>query len=293
MCLGILAACAEEGQEATDDKTGLEHEQVVSVDWLQDRLEDEDLLILDARGADDYHAGHIPTSINTPWQQFARMGDEPGTENWGVLLTEEELSERLSEIGMTEDLEVVIYTDPNGWGEDGRIMWMLDMVGLTDVKLLDGGWTAWEAADGEVSDESTEPTPSEFEVTSMDLSTFASTDYLSENREDIKIIDTRTENEYDGAADFGELRGGHIPGASHLYFKEFFNDDSTLKSEDEMVKILDDLGIAKDDTIVTYCTAGIRSAHMTMILKMIGYEDVSNYDASIYEWAGNEDLPLE
>ncbi|WP_416148635.1 sulfurtransferase [Salipaludibacillus sp. HK11] len=289
--LSALAACAEDSSETSN--SSMEHEQVVDVDWLENEMEDENLLILDARGADDYEAGHIPSAINTPWQQFAHMGDEPGTENWGVLLTEEELSERLSEIGISDDRQIVIYTDPNGWGEDGRIMWMLDMIGLTDVKMLDGGWTAWETADGEVSDVPTKSTPSDFEVTSMDHSSFATTEYLAENMDDLKIIDTRSLTEYEGATDFGERRGGHIPGASHLYFKEFFNDDSTLKSEEEMVEIMDELGIAKDDTIVTYCTAGIRSAHMTMLLKMAGYENVMNYDASIYEWAGNEDLPLE
>lgn len=296
ICVGALTACTQnEAEHAghSNSEQSFEHDQVVSAEWLQGQMENQDLLILDARGANDYAAGHIPGSINTPWQQFAQMGDEPGTENWGVLLTEEELSERLSEIGITTDQEMIVYTDPNGWGEDGRIMWMLDMVGLTQVKMLDGGWTAWQAANGEVSQEPTQPTPTDFQVTAMDHSTFASTQYVSENLDNVKIIDTRSLNEYEGATDFGERRGGHIPGASHLYFKEFFNNDSTLKSQQEMEDIMDGLGINKDDTIVTYCTAGIRSAHMTMLLKMAGYENVSNYDASIYEWAGNEDLPLE
>ena len=48
----------------------------------------------------------------------------------------------------------------------------------------------------------------------------------------------------------------------------------------------------KDDEIVTYCTAGIRSAHMQIVLDMLGYKDAKNYDQSFNAWAGNEDLEV-
>ncbi|UTW69537.1 hypothetical protein KHA80_22805 [Anaerobacillus sp. HL2] len=86
------------------------------------------------------------------------------------------------------------------------------------------------------------------------------------------VIDTRTEKEFNGATDFGETRGGHIPGSINLPFKELYNNDSTIKSQKDIDAIMSELGISKDDTIVTYCTTGIRSAHMTLILRMAGYE---------------------
>jgi 3-mercaptopyruvate sulfurtransferase SseA len=52
-------------------------------------------------------------------------------------------------------------------------------------------------------------------------------------------------------------------------------------------------GLQPEYPIVTYCTAGIRSAHMALVLRMAGFANARNYDASFYEWAGMEDLPLE
>jgi len=115
----------------------------------------------------------------------------------------------------------------------------------------------------------------------------------SKTRDDLVIIDVREKKEYEGATDFGEARGGHLPGAVNLTFNQFLNEDGTLKTATQIKAILDTNGINADDDIVTYCTAGIRSAHMQIVLTMLGYENVRNYDASFHEWAGNPELLLE
>lgn len=42
--------------------------------------------------------------------------------------------------------------------------------------------------------------------------------------------------------------------------------------------------------IVTYCTAGIRSAYMQLILEMCGFENSMNYDESYYRWCACQDV---
>ncbi len=66
-----------------------------------------------------------------------------------------------------------------------------------------------------------------------------------------------------------------------------------FKSSAEMQKVFEEAGLKKEDEIVTYCTSGIRSAHLSLTLRMMGYENARNYDASFYEWAGDETLELE
>ena len=44
---------------------------------------------------------------------------------------------------------------------------------------------------------------------------------------------------------------------------------------------------------MSYCTIGLRSAHMTTVLKEMGFSKAKNYSASFYEWAGDNSLPLE
>ncbi len=268
---------------------------IVDANWLKENLGKENLLILDARGADTYAKGHIPGAIAVTWQNFADMSGAPGENpNWGTVLEPKALSEKLSAFGISKDKEIVVYTGTKGgWGEDGRIVWMLKRAGFDNVKMLDGGFEYWEANKYEVSKDIVEPTPATVEVTALDNSTNIDTEELASRIGDLVIIDVREKNEYEGAQNFGEARGGHLPGAINITFNRFLNSDGTLKTASEIKAILDENGIKKDDEIVTYCTAGIRSAHMQLVLTMMGYENVRNYDASFYAWSGNPDLELE
>src|SRR5699024_6483232 len=128
-------------------------------------LDNDDLLIIDARGEEAHAEGHIPGAIAVGWQQFTLMEGEPGDPDWGTVLEAEALSERLAEIGVSEDKEIVVYSETiDAWGEDGRILWMLRSAGLDNTKLLDGGFNLWEAEDYEITTDEVTPTPSDFAV---------------------------------------------------------------------------------------------------------------------------------
>lgn len=265
---------------------------LVSVDWLKGQLDRKDLLVLDARGPEAYNKGHIPGAVPTKWQDFSNMDAKRG-EGFAVLLSAEDISAQLQAVGVDENKEIVVYADPNGWGEDGRIVWMLRMAGLKNSKILDGGWPAWTNADGEVSKDTVSVVSTNFSVNTLDLDMFTTTEFIRKNFDDLIIIDSRTKKEFDGATDYGEPRGGHIAGAIHLIWSEFLNMDYTIKTQEEIEAILSKAGIQKDDVIVTYCTSGIRSAHAALVLRMAGYENAMNYDASINEWGAYDELPME
>jgi thiosulfate/3-mercaptopyruvate sulfurtransferase len=265
---------------------------IVDADWLKQNLKNDNILILDAREEKQYNKGHILGAVSAPWPGFADMNGAPGDKNWGVLLDEEALSKKLAEIGVTKDKTIVAYTDVNGWGEDGRIVWMLRMAGLENSKMLSGGINYWKANDYEISKEVVKPTSSDFKLDKINKDLTISTDELNKKLDEVKILDSRNKDEYDGATKFNEARGGHLPGAILLPFNTLLNEDGTFKSSDEMEKIFKDAGLEKDDEIVTYCTAGIRSAHLALVLRMMGYNYAKNYDASYYAWAGDENLPV-
>lgn len=288
----MLVACGTTPKAPDAGSVAQSNDYLVNVQWLNENLNTNNLLLLDARGPESFEQGHIPGAIPVKWQQFAKMDGAPGDTDWGTVLNAPELSAKLSELGIDQNKTIIVYADPNGWGEDGRIVWMLRMAGLTNSKMLSGGWPAWNDAKFEVSKDATTPVASNFQVASLDLDSLATTDWLSTNLDNVVILDTRNAKEFEGATDFGEKRGGHIPGAINIPFKDFFNNDGTIKTATEVEDIMKAKQIDKNSEIVTYCTAGIRSAHMTMILEMAGYQNVKNYDASIYEWAANDALPM-
>lgn len=281
--------------QQTDESVPYVHDDLlVSVDWLNDNL-NANTVIIDARDEKSYKAGHIPGAINSGWQPFTDMeGKQPGDKGWGTLLQKSKLSEVISKFGIDGSKTVVLYSAaPEGWGDDGRIAWTLRVAGLKNVKILNGGWKLWKAKGCPTNKDVPTPTATGYTISAIDESLNTTTEYIVQNSDKIKIIDARETKEYAGATDFGEKRGGHLPNAINITWSKIFNEDGTFKDQKSLEELFTSYGITKDDEIVTYCTKGIRSAHLALVLRMAGYDRAKNYDASFYEWAGDSSLPLD
>lgn len=59
----------------------------------------------------------------------------------------------------------------------------------------------------------------------------------------------------------------------YYYSVELVEDEA---AGEELTAMLETAGLSEEDTIVTYCTAGIRSAYMQLILEMRGFENSIN-----------------
>jgi thiosulfate/3-mercaptopyruvate sulfurtransferase len=287
-----LNKTTETSQAKQVKETGDRALYLTTVDELKGNL--GKVIVWDARADKEYNAGHIKGAINAPWQMFAGVtAGNPGDKGWGTLLPADKIADQLGKLGIDTTKEIVVYADPNGWGEDGRIVWMLRMAGISNSKMLDGGWPAWQAADNETSTEAVKLSPTKATIASLDEALNTTTDAIKSNTGKIKVVDARSEKEFTGATDFGEARGGHLPGAINIPFKEVFNNDGTVKSESDLKALFEKAGLKQDDEIVSYCTKGIRSAYLTMLLQMTGFKNAKNYDASFYEWAGDKALTVE
>ncbi|WP_101772785.1 sulfurtransferase [Peptostreptococcus faecalis] len=271
-----------------DDYSFDDNDYLTSISWLEKNMKENDkLLIIDARTDKEYGKGHIPGAINVSWQMLAKMDGKAGDKDWGTLQDAATLSKTLGDLGISKEKQVVVYGNKDAWGEDGRVVWSLKRAGI-DARMLNGGIDLWSSEKKDVTKDIPEIKKVEVKIDKIDPDINISTDELKKEYDNLKIIDTREKDEYDGATKFGEARGGHLPKSINIPFNKFYNDDATIKSNDEIIKIMDESGIKKDDDIVTYCTGGIRSAHMALALKNAGYEKVRNYDSSFYEWAADE-----
>jgi len=269
--------------KGTTESKGYNNDYFVTANWLADNLENKNIVILDARSEKAYNKEHIPGAINVAWQSLANMKGKAGDKGWGVALNKEELSKKLEALGIDKNTEVITYANKDGWGEDGRLTWELKTAGINS-KMLDGGFDIW-SKEGRVTTKDVPVVVSKtLNIEQINSNTTVTTENLYENMSKYTIVDARAKDEYDGATKFGEAVGGHIKGAISLPFNEVYNEDGTIKSEKELNEIFKKAGLTKEQEIVTYCTAGIRSAHLALILNMLGY-NAKNYDASYYEWA--------
>lgn len=265
---------------------------IASPQYIAARIGSEDVVFVDARGEDAAKKGTIQGAIATAWQPLARCADgASGDEMWGTILPLDQLSQALSAMGITPEKEIILFSDGgNGWGDDGRIAWELIAAGFSNVKIAERGFSALEAAGIPTQKGAAAFTPSEVTVTSLDETHLINTDALVAGYDGFKVVDVRADEEYDGQVLYGEKKGGHLPGAIHIRYTDLFDENNVLKPNGEIIAMFEAAGLGKGDQIVTYCTAGIRSAYMQMVLEMCGYENSMNYDESYYRWCAVQDV---
>ena len=292
--LGCSGGAPEEEEKKVEEKAAFTGDYIVDKAYLEGKIDDGDVIVLDARGEETAAKGTIKNAQAIAWQQLSRMEGKNTDKGWGTLLPKEDMEKQLSAAGLSKDKEIIIFADgKNGWGEDGRILWTLKSCGYEDIKMLDGGYTYWKENGGETTTDIKAPVAAEVTIDEISDEWLITGEELKAGIDTIKIVDTRGADEYAGAVKFGEARGGHIKNAVNIQFIDLFNEDNTLKSNDEIKKMFTDNGIETKDEVALYCTAGIRSGYATIIIDMLGYKDAKNYDASIYEWAADESYPME
>lgn len=225
--------------------------------------------------------GKIPGAKSINWQDFSQAAHP----HRGKLLGNEEiLTQKLQKLGIEQNHPVVVFGDPlNGWGEEGRIVWMLRALGHNQTVLVDGGYQTLLAAKIAFKKKTHNQgnfvvqLRKEWEVNQEELKA----SLLERN---FIVVDTRELREYKGQTPYGEDRGGHIPGAIHLHYKELLGKDGKLRARKDILSLLAVKGIGKDKPIVSYCTGGVRSAWLTAVLNDLGFQ-AKNYPGSMWEWS--------
>lgn len=107
-------------------------------------------------------------------------------------------------------------------------------------------------------------------------------DELAQRLDELRVIDVRSPNEYDGTlGNACDPRQGHIPGALNLDVQELLR-----LGPDEILARIGEPG-----EVVVYCHSGARSSFAVQALSELGY-DARNYVGSWHEWSRTE-LPID
>lgn len=276
-----LAARPALATEAATNGAAIAYER----DWLVTPKAARDLIaagavVLDARDPKLKAAEPLPGASVLVWQDLS----EPNLPTKGRLIADDTvLTAKLQALGVSKDKPVVAVADPvKGWGEDGRIVWTLRTLGHGKAVLVDGGLPAL-LKDG----------PLPVQAAAKGDFVVQRTDRFEIKREDLRaslgapglvVIDAREPREYEGKTPYGETRGGHVPGAKHIWYRDFLDKDGKLLPRAEIEKLLASKGVSKDTSIVSYCTGGIRSGWFTTVLNDLGYT-ARNYAGSMWDWS--------
>lgn len=194
--------------------------------------------------------------------------------------------------GVTPDQPVVVYEKDSGI-RAARAFWLLDYLGHSNVRVLDGGFNDWTAAGFPVTTDADVPTPSSWHGT-PDADLVASwPDVVSRlGKPETAIVDTRSEAEHRGDL-VRARRGGAIPGSINLEWRRNLDEAGRFKPAADLRAMYAEAGVTPNREVVTYCQGGYRAAHSYLALRLAGYPRVRNYTGSWKEWGDRDDLPIE
>jgi thiosulfate/3-mercaptopyruvate sulfurtransferase len=241
--------------------------------------------ILDVRPKDDYQAGHIPYAVWVDHDAWSKtFAKEQDVKQWQKLV---------GGLGIDKDKAIVIYDDQST-NRSARIWWILRYWGIRDVKLLNGGWKGWAAANRSITPEVPKVDAKEITL-APHPERLATKDQLMKSlpKREFQIVDARSESEYCGEADSAK-RNGAIPGAINKEWTEVIDKKTQrFKSAEELSKLFQEAGIKLDQPSVTYCQSGGRAAVMAFALELMGVKSVRNYYRSWSEWGNADNTPIE
>lgn len=271
---------------------------LVTVDWLAKNLDNPKVRVIEVSVEPGvYERGHIPGAVNLRWH--TDLVDTVKRD----LVDRDRFLKLVREAGIDKDTTIVLYGDNNNWFAAWGA-WVFEIHGLgAQVKLLDGGRKLWEARNLPLDTRTPTYKPTELSL-APSFSRFLRarlSDVLSavESNGATQIVDIRSPAEFEGKVIAPEgikelsVRAGHVPGAVNFPWGKAVNADGTFKSVDELKKEFAALGIDGSKPVIVYCRIGERSSHTWFALrKLLGYNNVRNYDGSWTEYGNAVGVPI-
>ena len=243
------------------------------------------VLVLDARQDKDAKE-YIPSSVKVNWKSFY-------TEDGSQLLLADKRTELLNALGVTDQGKIVVYDNGPKDGGAFVLFWLLEAAGIKNVSVLEGGFQAYKAAGRNIAASAAAPKAGKVAGTaSGDIAVSLSRVMEIFGDYDLKIIDPRSDEEYNGWPLNNEKRGGHIRTALSYDPMWAYKADGNFKPEQDIRLIMYRKGITPEKQFLTYSNFDTRGAAMYYLLRVMGYKNVGQTDFTLNVWAANPLLPM-
>lgn len=277
---------------------------LVTTDWLQDNLDNENLVLIDASMANVVgkepirydHSVFIPGSYQIDLE--GALCDTESSQTH-AFPTEKQFTEEARRLGITPASLVVLY-DNQGIYSAPRAWWILRAMGLHQVFVLDGGLPQWLAEGREVAADpvAAAGTPGSL-VGKLDRRLVRDSAYVLQTLEDerVTLIDARSQARFLAQAPEPRpgVRAGHIPNSLNLPFMEVL-EGYRFKPASQLAATFARLAPAVQpgdgQQLVFSCGSGITACILLLAAELAGYNQLSLYDGSWADWGSNASLPV-
>lgn len=274
---------------------------LISTKELTKHLDDSNLVIFDCRfsladtewGRKEYAKAHIPGAIYVHLDEDLSGEIISGKTSRHPLPEVESFSNKLSNWGVDENVQVIIYDQKHG-GIAARLWWMLRWLGHEKVAVLNGGWPAWEKDNLQSSKETSLSSPKKF-TPKLRPELLVDVGFIEDNlgKDDFVLIDSRAANRYLGKEEPIDPVAGHIPGAISAPFAENVNEDGIFLNQKKLLERFEKL--LKDKSAgasIFYCGSGVTACHNLLAFYHAGLGDAKLYAGSWSGWITDPKRPV-
>jgi len=269
---------------------------------LAEQLNDDSLRVYDATvflrpadrgyraesGLSEYKERHVPGSAFL--DQIHDISDT-STGLGFTLPAPDQLQTALREAGISNHDQVVFYSSSHiMWAT--RAWWLLHYAGHEHVVVLNGGLSAWQAAELTV-ERGINHYPKGTMTVSPRTERFVDTAAVISAIGDVDVctVNALSPDVYSGESKMSYGRKGHISGSINLHYDDLL-DDGRFRESVEVEVVLRAKDILDAGRVIAYCGGGISATIDAFACLLVGKNEVAVYDGSMSEWVKDESLPM-
>ncbi len=192
--------------------------------------------------------------------------------------------------GIRQGAAIVVY-DHDRCLTAARAWWVLRWAGIADVRLLDGGFAAWQAAGLPIAHAAPTPTPGDVTLSAGHMRVLDADSAAAFPRTGL-LLDTRVRVNYiGGAVPPGQPRRGHIPGSISAPAHDALMEAGTFADAATLRHLYGALGADSGRPVGVTCGAGVSAAHTVAALASIGI-DAAMFPGSWSAWSADPARPV-
>lgn len=235
-----------------------------------------DVTVLDVRwrlGRSDGHelhlAGHVPGAsyVDLPTDLADPPADPVDARGRHPLPDPERFAAAMRRCGVRLDRPVVVADDWSGMAAT-RAWWLLRFHGHRDVRVLDGGWTAWLADGGEVETGQRSADPGDLVAEPGHLPVLDAEAAAEVARTGV-LIDARAAERFRGVLEPVDPVAGHVPGAVNVPTAANLRDGRFRSVAQLATTYASTSGV---EPVAAYCGSGVTATHDLFALHLLGRE---------------------